>query len=108
MILYEYRCSDCGKFEAWNIISKSSDPVECPTCAKLSKRQLSAIFLADMDNNNRIAHQRNEKSAHEPEVVRREAPSQESEGKGKPHSHNHGDHGHRHHHAPSRPWMIGH
>ena len=106
MILYEYSCSDCGQFTAWNAMSKSSDPVECPTCAKSAKRVMSVPYLADMDNNNRIAHQHNEKSAHEPRVVRRDSQNQSAESK--PHSHHHGRHTHHHHHTPSRPWMIGH
>jgi hypothetical protein len=60
-----------------------------------------------MDARLRNAYMRNEKSAHEPKVVRSE-----------PHHHHaHGSHGHAngagdrlgsHLHQSSRPWMIGH
>jgi hypothetical protein len=54
-----------------------------------------------MQTHTRIAHQRNEKSAHKPKVVSRS-------GQGHDHA---GDHGHRHQHGHGvggRPWMIGH
>ncbi|MYK57918.1 MAG: hypothetical protein F4027_04665 [Rhodospirillaceae bacterium] len=72
----------------------------CPSCEKLAPRGISSPFLSDMDPNNRIAHGRNEKSAHEPKV-----------GNVKKHDHSHHGHGHgkhRHVHKGSRPWMIGH
>jgi hypothetical protein len=65
-----------------------------------------APSLALMNPHNRIAHQRNEKSAHEPQVVSRSR-SQQTD-----HAHRHGhSHGHHHQHrhgAASRPWMLGH
>ena len=84
----------------------------CPDCGKPAPRGISAPFIANMDPNNRIAHQRNEKSANEPRVAF-----------GQPggHRHRHGhDHGHNHgarrntglgeglHNTHSRPWSIGH
>jgi hypothetical protein len=64
-------------------------------------------MLTVLSSNNRIAHERNERSAHEPKVVRREDLSRD----------------HRHHGVsplikqqfgdvqkspPARPWMVGH
>ena len=93
MPLYDYNCEECGPFTELRSMSRSSDPMSCPTCGKAAERTLTAPFIADMDPKNRIAHQRNEKSAHEPRVV-----------SGKPAGHGHG--GGRHH--ARRPWAIGH
>ena len=103
MILYNYNCNQCGEFSAWNAIKNSARPVACPTCGSCAKRIIAAPYLADMDENNRIAHFRNEKSAHEPEVVK----MINSDTK----SCNHTTPKHRHVHAHNhqkRPWMIGH
>jgi hypothetical protein len=58
-----------------------------------------APSLALMNGHSRIAHQRNEKSAHEPQVV-----------SGSAHGHGHGAHHHHQHKhgVGQRPWMIGH
>lgn len=106
MILYDYICETCGSFSGWNQIDQSAQAVDCPNCNALSKRIITAPFLADMDPNNRIAHQRNEKSAHEPEVVSIISGSKEHHHDSKTHRHAHGHQ--RHNHGPSRPWMIGH
>ncbi|MDE0150791.1 MAG: zinc ribbon domain-containing protein [Rhodospirillaceae bacterium] len=102
MPLYEYICRDCGPFTEIERMARASEPMPCPSCEQLAPRGISAPFLADMDPNNRIAHGRNEKSAHEPKV-----------GNVKKHDHSHHGHGHghgkhRHVHKGSRPWMIGH
>lgn len=104
MPLYDYSCAQCGPFREWRSMSESSKPASCPDCGLKSKRFMTAPFVADMHPHSRIAHQRNEKSAHEPKVVSR--PTGESAG-GHSHSHSHGRH-HGHSHGPSRPWMIGH
>lgn len=91
MPLYDYECGDCGPFTELRSMSRSSEPMPCPTCAKAARRTLTAPFIADMDPKNRTAHQRNEQSAHEPKVV-----------SGKPAGHGHG----RQH--VRRPWAIGH
>ena len=96
MVLYEYCCDDCGDFAAWNTMAKASEAMPCPTCGEPASRIVSVPYLADMDPNNRIAHQRNERSAHEPRV-------QTGADLGKRHGH-----GVRHHHGPARQWMIGH
>lgn len=106
MILYDYVCTSCGPFVAWNSVEKSSEEVICPTCSASSSRIVMAPYLADMDPNNRIAHQRNEKSAHEPEVVKMIS-GKGIHKQGAAHSHAQGRKRH-HHHGPSRPWMLGH
>ncbi len=91
MPLYDYDCHECGPFTGWGSMSRSSEPMACPNCGKAAPRILTAPFIADMDPNNRTAHQRNEKSAHEPRVV-----------SGKPPGHGGAQRSAR------RPWMIGH
>lgn len=105
MPLYSYICSSCGEFSDWQSITASAEPAACPQCGGASRRAVTAPTILSMDPHRRIAHARNEKSAHEPKVVRAEDL--------KPHDHRH-DHHHHHHgggmhvHQSSRPWMIGH
>ena len=101
MPLYDYHCANCGHFRAWRRMSEAGDPVDCTTCGAAAARAMVAPSLALMNQHNRIAHQRNEKSAHEPRVVSRPRRAD--------HAHGHGHHDHRHGHGVgSRPWMIGH
>jgi putative FmdB family regulatory protein len=101
MPLYDYRCSACGDFRAWRRMSEAAEPAECPSCAAPAARAVVAPSLALMNGHTRIAHQRNEKSAHEPQVVSRSEHG---------HRHDHGHGGAHHHHqhgSGQRPWMIG-
>jgi putative FmdB family regulatory protein len=100
MPLYEYHCRRCGSFHDWRPISQAERPAPCPACGKLGRRAVAAPRLG-MAAGLRNLHARNEKSANEPAVVRREV----------------GDHGHAHGHDQGhgkparrggRPWMIGH
>lgn len=108
MVLYDYRCAQCGPFREWKPMSESQAAVNCPSCSSSSSRIMKAPFLADMPNNNRVAHQRNELSAHEPRVMSR--PQLDNAGVKRGHSH--AGHGHKHdqhnHNHSGRPWMIGH
>ena len=111
MPLYDYDCGDCGNFSELQRMSQASEAMPCPGCGELAERVVCAPFIANMDPHNRIAHQRNEKSAHEPTVS-----------SGKPagrhrHTHGHGhSHGHGHNrglgeglqHGHGRPWALGH
>jgi putative FmdB family regulatory protein len=97
MPLYDYECEQCGPFREFRSIEHRQVPVDCPGCGVLADRVLTAPQLSLMSSNNRIAETRNEKSAHEPDVVNMIG------GKAKP-SH---ARGHKQH-APHRPWMIGH
>ncbi|HSA81041.1 MAG TPA: zinc ribbon domain-containing protein [Geminicoccaceae bacterium] len=105
MPLYDYCCAECGGFRMWRRMSEAGDPAACPSCDTPARRTMVAPNLALMPANNRIAHQRNEKSAHEPKVI---SGGQMQQGHGHAHGHNHA-HGHGHRHSASgRPWMIGH
>jgi len=101
MPLYDYHCLACGDFRAWRRMSAAAEPAACPSCAVPAGRAVVAPNLALMHGHTRVAHQRNERSAHEPQHVRRSE-----------HGHGHGGHhGHHHQHkhgVGNRPWMIGH
>lgn len=110
MPLYDYECRDCGPFREWRPMSEWDTDVPCPDCSLPAPRQAAAPMLGLLSTNNRIAHDRNERSAHEPRVVRRED---------LPRNHHHG---HQHNvnplikqqfgnvsqSPPGRPWMVGH
>jgi len=112
MPLYDYECGTCGEFREWRSMSEWEATVPCPRCSFPASRLAAAPKLAVLSRNNRVAHERNERSAHEPKVVRRED---------LPHDHRH--HGHHRHGVsplikqqfgevhrspPDRPWMVGH
>lgn len=122
MPLYDYCCDCCGTFSAWNRMNQAAEPVACPVCDDAAQRVISAPFLNTMNPHNRIAHQRNEKSADAPAVMSRDQLGR-SGSKPAGHAHHHGC-GH-HHHASRNPaverltgskayqqsdrrWMIGH
>ena len=71
MPLYDYRCDSCGDFRDWHAMARSREPAGCPICGRPARRQVATPFIALMPSHTRIAHQRNEKSAHEPKVMRR-------------------------------------
>ncbi len=72
MPLYDYACDSCGPFRDWRPMSAFDEDVSCPNCGSASKRLVAMPFLPCVSPNNRIAHERNERSAHEPKVMRRE------------------------------------
>jgi putative FmdB family regulatory protein len=82
MPLYDYGCSTCGPFREWRSMSEWEARVPCPSCSVPAPRLAAAPMLAVLSSNNRIAHEHNERSAHEPKVVRREDLPQD-------HSHQH-------------------
>lgn len=67
MPLYDYKCSLHGLFYELAVIGDSAKPCACPNCGELSPRIIMlAPELLAMKKENRLAHQRNEKSLHEP------------------------------------------
>ncbi len=98
MPIYHYGCESCGEFTELRKISECKLPVACPSCGQSASRIIKAPSLNTMKGTERIAHQHNERSAHEPRVVR----------KTNKEIHTHSHVGHSHSKAPSRPWMIGH
>ena len=114
MPTYDYLCPACGPFEARRPMSESKALVPCAQCHAPAPRIMSAPRLNLMSTTNRYAETRNEKSAHEPDVVHTPGPHAHSHEHG--HGHGHG-HSHRHAHTKrqkhvghdaSRPWMLGH
>lgn len=71
MPIYDYRCDTCGDFEAWGRMSESSAPAQCEICGSYGARIITAPSLAILGSSQRMAHERNEKSAHEPKFTRR-------------------------------------
>jgi len=69
--VYEFLCKNCGSFEQRRSFVEAGDPMMCPSCGEEARRiylmpatqKVSATLSNTM---NRV-----EKSAHEPEVVRR-------------------------------------
>ena len=105
MPLYDYTCGGCGPFRSWQPMSAGSAPVDCPSCGEAAPRQIGAPFIANMNPHSRIAHQRNEKSADQPQLVRK---THSHDANAHPHRHCGHGHGHGHSHGHGRPWMIGH
>lgn len=108
MPLYDYACRRHGPFRDWRPMSQAEHAVGCPTCGKLSPRTVAMPFVSRLNPIVRTAHERNEKSAHEPRVMNRN----ELEGLGRRvngHGHGHGGHARpRHGGARHRPNMLGH
>ena len=71
MPLYDYHCPECGMFSTWGTIQDPHADAACPSCGQAATRQISAPSLAIMSADTRRAHERNEKSAHEPVHRRR-------------------------------------
>lgn len=105
MPVYEYNCEECGPFTKMRGLDMSSAPANCPECGASSPKIFSMINLRTMGSENRIAWERNERSAHAPHVcgagcshgharprqVTSEKPVLQTSGK-----------------RNSRPWMLGH
>jgi putative FmdB family regulatory protein len=72
MALYDYECEACGPFRAWRPMSEWDQDADCPSCSRASKRSIAMPRLRCVSPSTRIAHERNERSAEEPRVMRRE------------------------------------
>lgn len=95
MPVYEFVCENCGPFEVLRPLEEAGEPSRCPVCGALASRVFSAPLLTRTPASVAAAHARNERSAHEPEIVKRPrsetppAPARPPRGHG-------------------RPWQIGH
>jgi len=106
MPMYEYQCEAHGTFEEIGSMARANEGAPCPECERTSPRVLSPPRLRQLASTVRTAHERNERSQHEPRVHRKERGCTE----------------HHHHHAapgapaPSaarkyggpRPWVVEH
>jgi len=93
--VYEFSCEACGPFETLRPSEEAGEPMRCPTCGSSARRVYSAPGLTRTPAAVAAAHFRNERSVHEPEVVRRSAPEEPSPAPKPRHGH-------------GRPWQIGH
>lgn len=86
MPLYEYRCGDCGVFEAWRSLSELDLPFHCPTCNLPGKRIFSppAVLCGSF---------RLKQEIREPQLIKRDLEPKQQRVKN---------------HAGGRPWMISH
>jgi len=109
MPIYDYNCLNCGEFRLMRSIAEHSNPAACPACGNASERVITAPFLADMPAATRVAHQRNELSAHVPQVMskRRLEERYGNTPVGGGHSHHHGGHHDGWVRSPHRT-MVGH
>lgn len=120
MPLYNYECSRHGSFSEWRTMSESEDPVACPECGRPAHRGISTPHLKTMDSGLRRARSIEERSAHEPRVVRRRRgdpiPSHDAHRDLSQvragHSETHHHHGHAHGgattHRSDHPWLVRH
>jgi putative FmdB family regulatory protein len=111
MPLYDYQCQTCGPFREWRSMKECEQSVTCPSCSVPAPRLPTSPRVAVLSAHERIAHERNERSAHQPAVVRREDLAQY----GTHRRHQHGvsplikqQFGEANRSPPGRPWMVGH
>ncbi|NJK62199.1 MAG: zinc ribbon domain-containing protein [Synechococcaceae cyanobacterium SM2_3_1] len=88
MPVYDYRCSECGQFEAWRSIADLHLPIHCPTCQTPAQRLFSPPNVV---LNGSFSLQRPEKR--EPRLEKRERQPQTPKNQ---------------EHKGGRPWMLGH
>ena len=93
--VYDFVCEGCGPFEQRRSFAEAGNPMACPSCGGEARRVYSMPNTKRMPTALSGAMDRAEKSAHEPEVVRR--PEGGTTTSGKKHRHSHG-----------RPWALGH
>jgi putative FmdB family regulatory protein len=69
MTVYEYRCSNCGAFEARLDMGAAPGALACPTCGRGARRAWTAPMLARTPASLARALARDEASRDRPEVV---------------------------------------
>ncbi len=92
MPFYEFLCQECGPFEERRSLEEPREEASCHECSAEAGRVYSVPGIKRMNAGLSRAMDRAEKSAHEPETVRRRVG---------------GDEG-KHRHSHGRPWAIGH
>lgn len=95
MPIYDFVCGDCGGFEQRRSFADASDAAICPSCGKGASRVYSMPNTRKTPAGLSGAMDRSEKSAYEPEVVRRPVGGTSTPVKERRHSH-------------GRPWTLGH
>jgi putative FmdB family regulatory protein len=69
--VYEFVCEDCGPFEQRHSFTEAGAPIACPSCGRKARRVYSVPSIKRMPAALSGAMGHAEKSAHEPQVVRR-------------------------------------
>ena len=70
MPLYEFNCTTCGSFDVRCAVG-AREGASCPRCATPATRVFTTPLLDRLASPLRGAFAREERSAHEPDVVRR-------------------------------------
>ena len=96
MPVYEFECDVHGDFEEQRPMSLAKANAPCPACGADARRVLSVPQVAQLARTERRARDINEKNAHEPRIVQRQAAQAQPPIPRKVHA----THG--------RPWAIGH
>jgi putative FmdB family regulatory protein len=89
--IYAFRCEGCGPFDLIRPMADAGEPARCPACGAEARRVFTPPGLALLARPLRRALDTEEKSAHEPDVVR------EKRGRPLPHRQ-----------APAPPWAVAH
>ena len=93
---YAFSCTACGPFDVWRPVTEAGNALRCPTCDAPAERLFTAPGVARMPAAIRGAREREERSAHAPEVVSAKT-GRPMPGHGHSHGHGHGAPGaHRH------------
>lgn len=112
MPIYEFNCREHGTAQALRCVADRDSVLSCPACGSAMNRAISAPHLAHMNPDERLARERNERSANEPQRARRASCG---------HTHEAGracgsdqsiakeaSPGIQRAHPAGRPWMLGH
>ncbi|WP_156184684.1 FmdB family zinc ribbon protein [Allosalinactinospora lopnorensis] len=70
--MYEYECSKCALIERRYPIGSAPGTDKCPTCGKEARRVYSPPYLNRTSRPVATALEQSYKSAHDPEVVKRD------------------------------------
>jgi putative FmdB family regulatory protein len=88
---YAFVCADCGPFELVRSMAQAAAPARCSVCGTQARRVFTPPGLALLAAPRRGALEREERSAHEPEITTRKT--------GRPMPH---------HHEARPSWVMAH
>lgn len=104
MPLYDFHCAECDtEFSELRPMARCADPAACPSCSASAPRVISAPRLNTMRADVRMAHQTNERSAHQPRTAKKHQC-----GSGCSHHSNPAQPALKQASGVKRPWMLGH
>nr|WP_137725592.1 zinc ribbon domain-containing protein [Prescottella subtropica] len=69
MPLYQFRCAQCGPFDAAHPMTSVPDAADCPDCGEVSRRQITVPRLGRGSSTAMHLLDATARSAHEPAVV---------------------------------------